>query len=314
MPIYTFEHTCLLTRGLTNQIIILLSVLESLSKQGCVVALAIGSFYEDLYNSDLKKSWFSILNMSVLNQFYPNICLIDKHPTTRIYYFDKNESNTSIDQIISQTQRHCPVTITNQPTQDHHKIVYTWTDGIVRNAHCGAWINKTEKFRHIIESMVFKIHHDSTINEMRTISNKTRIHLMHLRNEVDGIAWWASQNKLTRGQYEFYLQNNYLNSVRTHIPKDEPIIILTGRISGNPVIQILNEEGFQIILCHKRETSRELCALEDLSFAERYVNNGIFIGCKKGSTFSDCLIRNRIKFIKEIHLDLDRIRNPPIVL
>lgn len=93
------------------------------------------------------------------------------------------------------------------------------------------------------------------------------------------------------------------------IPKTEQLIVITGRTENNPVLHVLCQQGYNILQCPKTHKEREMSALEDLSFAEHYAHDGIFIGCKRGSTFSSCLLETRISFKKSAHLDLDNLKS-----
>jgi hypothetical protein len=305
MPIYIYQQTCPLTNGLTNQLIILISFLESLSSLPIHdKAIAIGSFFTD-YN-DLKKtcSFFDVFEMSVFEKSFPTISFLDYHHSKNIYScsFDSGIS-TNLKNIISQKYK-CPFTI-----YSNNSVNYIWKDSIIIGNHKPktGWNLHSSTFINIMKTLSFKIKVSS-----RNILPSQTIHLMHLRNERDAIKWWSKQNHMSMNEFEEHLNQQYIRCVKMFIPKTDILIIITGRSSENPVIESLKNDKYNIEQCVKIHQERELSAIEDLLFAEKNVN-GVFIGCKNGSTFSKCLLEHRVAFTNSIHLDLDNIQLFPIV-
>lgn len=301
MPIYIYQHTCPLSKGLTNQLIILTSFLESLlSLPTQNKAIAVGSFFTDF--NDLKKtcSFFDVFEMSVFEKSFPNICFFDYHDSKNIYSSSLHSTPlTNLKYILSKKSN---LIYTND------SLKYSWKDGIIIynfkpniNWNCDSPI-----LIHIMKNLSFKL----------SLSYKTlpkqKIHLMHLRNEKDAIKWWSKQNNMSMNEFEKHLNNQYIGCVKMFISKQDILIVITGRSSQNPVIESLKQDGYTIEQCLKIYQERELSAIEDLVFAEKNVN-GLFIGCKKGSTFSAHLLEHRVPFTHSIHLDLDRIHLSPTI-
>lgn len=301
MPIYIYQHTCPLSKGLTNQLIILTSFLESLSSLPTQnKAVAIGSFFTDF--NDLKKtcSFFDVFEMSVFEKSFPSICFLDYHESKNIY-------SSSLDSKISTNLKYI-LSKKDDSIYSNKKLKYFWTDLIVINNYRPSinWDLNSPTFINIIKTLSFRI----TISKY--ILPKQKIHLMHLRNEKDAIKWWSKQNNMSMNEFEKHLNNQYIGCVKMFISKQDILIVITGRSSQNPVIESLKQDGYTIEQCLKIYQERELSAIEDLVFAEKNVN-GLFIGCKKGSTFSAHLLEHRVPFTHSIHLDLDRIHLSPTI-
>lgn len=326
--IYTYHNPSLTSRGLTNQIIILRAAIESLYRKGTPCALAIGAFYDDVNDQTQTQSFFNILDMTKLQSRYsPIVTFMDLHPSYTGYFFIGKDMSMECDgdgggslESIITTQRHChngPVTITNgDGDRTHAPMRYDWTGVQVRGAPTRDWDMDSEDCREFTRDLVFRIKHTPAIQDPRITALKPSssssgvVHMLHLRNEPDGLQWWSARNRMSTRNFDLHLTKQYVRMVKEYIPTRDILLVLTARTTSNPVLDILEELGYTMVMCKKTFAGRELAAIEDLDFAQKHTN-GMFLGCRKGSTFSACMLRYRVQYRGEVHLDLDRIRDPP---
>lgn len=312
MTIYIYEHTSQITRGLTNQLICLISAIQYICKESDLYdeikhVVAIGPFYPDFGKND-QMSFFDVVDMSIFEYHFPGMYFID--------YFKRNNNiyhgEISLQRIL-QEQKNFPCKI----YYDNDKVAFVWTNGKVKRVGSGCtWQLDCPILKSIMKHLQFKIPFRPMPDLNHCINNEPnlKIHLLHLRNEPDAIDWWSKQNHMTKTAFSNVLNDKYLQCVRKYIPINEILLILTAQPLNNQVIDCLKREGYQIF-CQMHETNqREINAIQDLQFAQMYARNGIFIGCKKGSTFSACLLQSRISFLKSVHIDLDRIHDDEIIV
>ena len=191
-------------------------------------------------------------------------------------------------------------------TPDKETPIYEWTDGIIRRLQGWyPWDLESDDVSSLLKHISFRI----VATDHPDLLPHPRTHLVHLRNEPDAIQWWSKKNGTSGDSFERLLNRKYIQCVKMFIPRTEPVIVITGREDQNPVVDALRGDGYRIVQCRKVHRERELSALEDRAFAERYAKDGIFIGCKNGSTFSACLLETRVRFCKSVHMDLDNIRS-----
>jgi hypothetical protein len=116
-------------------------------------------------------------------------------------------------------------------------------------------------------------------------------------------------------EFENALNKKYESCILLNITKlDEPIIVISSRVEDNPVVRMMNEMGYWIVKCKKKREGRELNAIEDLLFAEKYARGGCFIGCAGGSTFSSCLLSRRIHFSRSVQINLDNLSDEASIM
>lgn len=302
MAIYIYEHSCRISRGLTNQLIMLIAAIryvESQRRPEDTCAFCIGSFYTDIRDQTKTVSFNEIMDLSPLSDRFPYICFLDYH-NQHIKNLTLGKEAVSLHGILSRRVYPCTIFASGQDT-----LLYSWTDGIVRKLQAWyPWDLESEDVLSLLKSISFRV----TVQRDELLVHQ-RIHLVHLRNEPDAIRWWSKKNGMSPDSFERLLHKKYLQCIRIFLPRTEPVIVITGRAENNPVLNTLQCDGYHILQCQKTHSDRELSALEDLAFAEKYARNGIFIGCKKGSTFSACLLETRVRFLTSVHMDLDNIKS-----
>lgn len=305
MTIYIYEHSCTISRGLTNQLIMLIAAIRFADKQRrgeeCC-GFCIGSFYKDIRDQKNVTSFNEIMDLSVLSKHFPYIRFFDYH--------ERHSKNLSIQTEYFSLQeiicrKPCPCSIYQSENE-----IFEWTNGIVKLLkNYYSWDLESPQVVSVMKDFSFKI--KAKLDNIKW--RDAPVHLLHLRNEPDAIKWWSKQNGMSENMFEQLLNKKFIQCVNIFIPKTEQLIVITGRPENNPVLNVLHNQGYMILQCVKTYTEREILALEDLSFAENCAHDGIFIGCKRGSTFSSCLLEPRISFKKSVHLDLDNIKSTVVI-
>lgn len=186
-------------------------------------------------------------------------------------------------------------------------------------------ILKNIPFKHniIIHSDKFIKHVNENINNLKLnnlINNKldTKINVIHLRTEDDGIKHWSNQNNMTDFEFKYSLENKYIDIIKketnNNIDKNNIFIILSYTTDNN-VIKYLNDNNYIFFICNKYlSCGREINAIIDL--LNTRICNNLFIGNlnikqKRGSSFSYFILSklNKINNIKSILIDLDNIKS-----
>lgn len=308
MTIYIYEHSCPISRGLTNQLIMLIAAIRFVDKQRRedeFCGFGIGCFYKDIRDQKKITSFNEIMDLSILSDYFPSIRFFDYHErhSKNLKIQTKPGELFSLQEIINR--KPCPCSIYKEENQ-----VFEWKNRIVtklKSHH--PWDLDSPQVVSLMRHFSFKI----SVKVLNVEATDECIHLLHLRNERDAIKWWSKQNGMSENIFEQSLNKKFIQCVKIFIPKTEKLIVITGRVVNNPVLVELSQDGYNILQCLKTYEEREMSALEDLSFAERHARNGIFIGCKRGSTFSSCLLEPRIPFKKSVHLDLDNIKSTVLI-
>jgi hypothetical protein len=144
---------------------------------------------------------------------------------------------------------------------------------------------------------------------LKDINMDTKINVIHLRLEDDGIEHWSVQNNMTQNNYKTYLEEKYINLIEKHFSKTDYSIILSHSHS-NGVIDFLTQHNFTYKFVDKFFGDREMDAIVDL-LVSSYCNN-IYIGNfnierLSGSTFSYYIGKCMKNPVTKIYIDLDRI-------
>lgn len=109
--------------------------------------------------------------------------------------------------------------------------------------------------------------------------------VLHLRNEEDALRHWGHMNSLTRDQFESVIRGKYIDLANKYLDKQVPVLVLTYRTHGNPVIEDMMQAGYRCITLEKDTASgREYNGVIDLLSAE-LACNGTLVSCG-GSSFS----------------------------
>ena len=143
-----------------------------------------------------------------------------------------------------------------------------------------------------------------------------KINIVHLRLEDDGILHWSKQNNITPSKYKAYLEEKYIDLIKTYISDVDKTIILSSSLS-NKVIDFLNENNYNYTFTDKMYNYREKNAIIDLLIST-YCNN-IFIGNfniknNNGSVFSYYIWKKIKHNVSTIYIDLDRIYDKEVIL
>jgi hypothetical protein len=143
------------------------------------------------------------------------------------------------------------------------------------------------------------------------------LNVVHLRNEEDGILFWAKINNLSSITFKNMLHNKYISLFNKYIDKKDLTIILTSN-NNCETVKYLTENGYNIKLTNKSfEKERELNAVVDL-LVSQYCNN-IFIGGVNpinyhGSTFSYVVWQRLQPKTTKVLFDLDDIQHKEFVV
>jgi ribosomal protein S8 len=116
-------------------------------------------------------------------------------------------------------------------------------------------------------------------------------------------------------EFRCFIENKYIELIKQHIDKNDETIILSSS-SKNGVIDFFEREGYSYKFTEKHFAGREKNAIVDLLISKRC--NNIFIGNfnpvkLNGSSFSYFISKSLHNDVKEIMIDLDRIRDAEII-
>jgi hypothetical protein len=163
-------------------------------------------------------------------------------------------------------------------------------------------------------------YHNDFILKSEIILNKIntdkKINVIHLRLENDGIVHWSKQNKMEPNNYRKYLENKYINLIKTHLSTIDENIIVSSSLS-NGVIDFLKQNNYNYKFIDKFFNDREKNAIVDL-LVSKYCNNK-FIGNfnfqnKNGSTFSYYMWKCMNPNVITIYIDLDKVHNTAVIV
>ena len=141
--------------------------------------------------------------------------------------------------------------------------------------------------------------------------NNMPIHVIHLRNEDDALQHWSSMNSMTEEEYGTLYESTVEKLVRAHIPKQEPIIILTAKPNNNRFLELLTREKYTYFVKANEDIGREMNAIVDLLIGRACT--GVFIGnyvleTHQGSTFSFTLHNSLPSTIRRYWINMDHIK------
>jgi hypothetical protein len=143
------------------------------------------------------------------------------------------------------------------------------------------------------------------------INKDKKRNIIHLRLEDDGIVHWSKQNNITPKLYKSYLEQKYINLIKTYLSASDETIILSSSLS-NIVIDFLKVHKYNYKFTHKFFNDREKNAIVDL-LVSKYCNN-IFIGNCAGSTFSYYISKILDDNVVKISINLDKIYEKEVVI
>ena len=146
---------------------------------------------------------------------------------------------------------------------------------------------------------------------IKNINLNNKINIIHLRLEEDAIKHWSKMNNMTQNDFRLYIQNKYINIIKTYISQSDENIILTSSMS-NDVIDFMKHNNYKYKFANKFFDDREKNAIMDL-LVSKYCNN-IYIGNfniknLNGSTFSYYIGKFVKNDVLKIYIDLDKIIN-----
>ena len=181
-------------------------------------------------------------------------------------------------------------------------------------------------FDYFLKSFVYK---DEFNNKSRgfleRLQNETpssgKLHVVHLRNEIDAIKHWGTMNNMSMEDYRELYESTVKNIIRENIPKHETIMILTAEADGNPVIEELRDDGFKLFVREKEPIGRDMNAVVDLLIGKSctgiYIGNFILtpeLGHQEGSTFSFTLYNSLRDYTKVFMIDMDNLKNAKVTV
>lgn len=176
-----------------------------------------------------------------------------------------------------------------------------------------AYLTKREDiFNLLVNNLCFSSNFTNIAdNFTKNIPPDTRINVLHLRLENDGIQHWSKMNKMSPDIFSSNLINKYTNLIETYFDKNDVIIILSYDLN-NKVIEYLKSNNYNFIFRekNKKKQEREIDAIIDLLIGRKC--NNVFIGAG-GSTFSHILSKG-LKNKTSIMLHLNSINNPTKII
>jgi hypothetical protein len=148
------------------------------------------------------------------------------------------------------------------------------------------------------------------------ITEKIKINIIHIRNELDAITFWGNINKIKPVKYKEILENKYIYLIEKYLDKNSHNIVLSMN-TDNKVIDYLKHNNYNYNFINKNNCGREINAIIDLIISNKC--NNVFIGNIhpinfNGSTFSYCIYKMLDDHIKKILIDLDNINHEEYVL
>jgi hypothetical protein len=189
----------------------------------------------------------------------------------------------------------------------------------INNKHMFHYLLKNIKFNNIFVKYSENALCMNNNNEYTTFANinlqNKKLNVIHLRVEKDMTGHMLSHNNMTQEEYDVYLQNKYIELIKTYFSKNDIIFLLSYDLNNN-VVKYLKENDYEFYYTKKQIfEGREKHAIIDLLIGEKC--NGYFIGnwnfnIHRGSTFSYYLyVRNDA--LKNIFVDMNNIRENVIV-
>jgi len=183
--------------------------------------------------------------------------------------------------------------------------------------HTFGWINDINKdlFENILLNIRF--HRDfveKADSFIQKIGDK-KTNVIHLRLEDDAIIHWSKMNEMSEIEFKQYIEDKYIKLIETYIDKSDETIILSSS-SKNGVIDFFEREGYSYKFTDKHFEGREKNAIVDLLISK--CCNNIFIGNfnpvkLNGSSFSYYISKSLQNDVKQIMIDLDKIRDVEII-
>jgi hypothetical protein len=342
MEVLFYSHTFgRLARGLTNQVLFMLNHLIIAQQHYAIhkrqnVVVFLDHFYDHYQNERSKNSFSSIIDIPKLNEtFFPNLHIIDLHALDQRTSLDL-EMNTTIKSPVPLSLLPQLVALrtsvfdngVKDPAfgiQKHFILNLVKNDSTVqirmkevfgRFSHV-SWDNIPKQIsnwgldttRPFIRSILkdISIRRDISIQDIPRPIND-RYSIIHLRNENDALNWWCKGNRMPANYFDNVVTKKYIHLISQHIHKSDLLIILTGRTVNNPVIQQLEQMGYQVYINSRKALGkREVSALDDLVLSEK-VCNSVLLCPTGGSTFSNWLaIRLEGRYQNLVTFDISRI-------
>ena len=180
-------------------------------------------------------------------------------------------------------------------------------------------------FDYFLKSFVYKDPFNNKSREFvehlqKENPDTNKIHVVHLRNEIDAIKHWGAINSMSEDEYRELYETIVKGLIREHIPKTDTILVLTADVVDNPVIEELRSDGFRLFVREKEPIGRDMNAIVDLLIGSSsctgvYIGNFILtpdLGHQEGSTFSFTLYNALREFTKVFMIDMDDLKNAKV--
>jgi hypothetical protein len=191
--------------------------------------------------------------------------------------------------------------------EDYDKTIYFRYPVMIFEYMFG-WINliDVEMFNDILTHIVFNDHIQNIDISPRLLK---KYNVIHIRNEEDAIDYWSNKNNMTNNEFEYTLNQVYINEIKKHIDPSITTLLLGNISETNEVVQFMKINNYSIQIFDKPFQYREMNAIFD--FKQSLLCDNVFIGNfnfdhLRGSSFSYyiCLMT---KPIKRVLIDLDYI-------
>lgn len=186
------------------------------------------------------------------------------------------------------------------------------------------WLNRFDNidlFNEVLINIKFKPKFyevaDKFIEQQKLVYKTTKINLIHLRIEEDGVIHWAKINNMFNNEYQTLIEKKYIDLITTFIDKDSFTLILSADYN-NKVIKFLTDNNYNFGSIPKdKELGRDYNGIFDLCLAKHC--NKVFIGNFNpvkisGSSFSYTLMKTIDHDVTKVMIDLDHIMEPHIIV
>lgn len=294
--------------GFTNQFVFLMDHLIAIHRQNEPSIVFLDCFKDDYLSNDMKSPFSNIIDINWLNTVvFPNMYIIDLYSIssdvqfgwivdnikvnlnrnlllplikdqTQIYEIDKNFKDPSYTNVK-------PFWIFIESKQIYttfNELCGRILDISISNQNGqGIFIMNDPQFQFVFQYMPLLTKFNICGFSLWDYQERN---VIHLRNEEDCLEVWGEQNGIQVDVFENDINTKYRDYISRHISKESVNIILTARKVNNPVIDWMNEQGYNIYIPFHLgyQHQREQLAVRDLQIATEFGNH-VFIGFQKSS-------------------------------
>jgi hypothetical protein len=177
---------------------------------------------------------------------------------------------------------------------------------------------RTSENKDMFDELLVNLHFNPMLtsiscNFVKSFDESRLISVIHLKNEEVCMKHYANIYKISVLQYRKMLEAKYIELIDKYINKEDIIIILSYKVTDDPVIEYLQKQNYDVQFNQKNiQLGREMNAAVDMTIGEHC--NSTFLGPCQGSTFSEMLNLRMNKKKKLITFDLDDLKKVECII